>query len=452
MTRHYLHLLIFLTLNLLCVSVSFGQDEDNLQNDNTQEDATWAQDLIEEYIQSNELGEEFDYNTFVDQLHYFFKHKLDLNYASFDDMNDLGLLSDIQINNIIEYRNNVGKLIVIYELQAIPTIDMTTIKRILPFVKVGGDLNDYQISIAKMMYKGKNDVFLRGRRYLEKQKGFLPVENPSDNHYLGDPYQFYARFKHTYENKLSYGITAEKDPGEEFFKGSNKQGFDFYSAHFFVKDYRKWLKAVAVGDFLVNMGQGLIHYDGFGSGKSAYVINIKKSGRTLQAFSSINEFNYQRGIGVTIAPIKNIEVTAFASIRKRDGNIVALTDTSDYEENVIVFTSLGISGLHRTALEIADEGAITQQSYGAVIKFKKNNLRINSNSLFENLSKPFNRAEQPYNQYQFSGTSILNTSIDYSYIYRNINFFGETALNFNNMSVASINGLIIGLDRKVDLA
>ncbi|MBK8472078.1 MAG: hypothetical protein IPL33_07835 [Sphingobacteriales bacterium] len=46
----------------------------------------------------------------------------------------------------------------------------------------------------------------------------------------------YARYRYKYGNKISYGITAEKDPGEPFFKGANAQGFDFYSAHLYLRD------------------------------------------------------------------------------------------------------------------------------------------------------------------------------------------------------------------------
>ena len=92
-------------------------------------------------------------------------------------------------------------------------------------------------------------------------------------------------------------LTAEKDRGEEFFTGSNKQGFDFYSAHLFIKDYNRTIKAIAIGDYAVSFGQGLILYSGFGAGKSSYVMNIKRTvPGCCGTYTSVNESNFQRGL------------------------------------------------------------------------------------------------------------------------------------------------------------
>ncbi len=56
----------------------------------------------------------------------------------------------------------------------------------------------------------------------------------------------------------------EKDAGEEFFTGSNKQGFDYYSGHFYLKNISQNVHSVALGDFQVYFGQGLTIWGGFG--------------------------------------------------------------------------------------------------------------------------------------------------------------------------------------------
>jgi len=47
-------------------------------------------------------------------------------------------------------------------------------------------------------------------------------------------------------------MTMEKDPGEEFFRGSNRVGFDFYSAHLYYRNISRTVKALAFGDYQVN--------------------------------------------------------------------------------------------------------------------------------------------------------------------------------------------------------
>ncbi|MBL0144814.1 MAG: hypothetical protein IPP48_02690 [Chitinophagaceae bacterium] len=54
-------------------------------------------------------------------------------------------------------------------------------------------------------------------------------------------------------------MLGEKDAGEQFFKGNQKQGFDFYSTHLFARNIGI-VKALALGDFTVNMGQGLTQW------------------------------------------------------------------------------------------------------------------------------------------------------------------------------------------------
>nr|MBP7273727.1 helix-hairpin-helix domain-containing protein [Saprospiraceae bacterium] len=434
----------FLLLTLCYSITSIAQVDTDIES--TQ------QDIIEDFIQNTGEESDFDFITLTENLRYAAEHPVNLNKATYEELLDLTLLSDLQINSLIDYRQKVGDLINIYELQAVPNWDVPTIKKILPFVAVSGDFKDFNVPIARMMSQGKNDLFLRFRRQLEEQKGYTL---PPDIGYLGDRNQYFMRYRHTYENRLSWGFTAEKDPGEEFFKGSNKFGFDFYSAHFFLKDYNSWLKALAIGDYAVNMGQGLILYSGFASGKNAFVTKIRRGGRTLRPFTSVNEFIFNRGAAATINISKKIELTAFASFLKKDGNVQISSDTLNDNFDDFSVSSLLISGLHRTQNEIADKHQLLQTTFGAVVKYKLQRGHVAFNILNDRFSRSLIRNPEVYNQYYFSGNNLFNASIDYNYIFQNFNFFGEIASS-DNAGVAVVNGLLVGLSRQgnsaVDLA
>ena len=409
------------------------------------------QDLLEDFLQSSEGDESFDFNTIFEQLEAFRQNPLNLNTAPESQLQLIPFLNDNQIFQLLQYRERYGALIAIEELQAIPGFDLTTIRRLLPYVNVTGSVDDYQASIFKMIAQGDNDLYVRGQRILETQKGFKTPEGPDASPpFLGDPYKLYIRYKHRYDNRLSYGFTAEKDQGEEFFKGSNKTGFDFYSAHFFMDRYSNTLKALAIGDYQASFGQGLILYSGFGRSKGINTMNIKRARQPLRAYSSVDENNFLRGAGATIGLGNHIEVTAFGSIRDRDANIL-LADTLDQEELLQRFSSLQNSGLHRTLNEIEDEDALRQYTVGASLAFAKNNFRMAVNGLLDRFDKTLNRRIQPYNKFQFNGQQLFNTSVDYSYIFRNLNFFGETAMS-DNGSVATTNGLLMTLDRNIDFS
>ncbi|MEL7021790.1 MAG: helix-hairpin-helix domain-containing protein, partial [Bacteroidota bacterium] len=312
-------------------------------------------------------------------------------------------------------------------------------------------IDDYKVSLDEMLLKGRNELYMRWERVLETQRGYTPLTAGTDaTRYAGDPNRLYLRYKYSYENRLSYGITAEKDPGETFFRADNATGFDFYSAHFFLRGFSQTFKAIAIGDYAVSMGQGLVLNSGFGRGKSAFVTNIKRGGRTLRPYTSVNETSFLRGAAATFGIGKQLELTTFASVRKRDANLLAI-DTLDTNGNrdAISFSSLLNAGLHRTSSEIADENSLQQTTIGTSLQYKGRHLQLGFNGLYELFDKALLPNPQLYNQFYFSGNRLFNLSLDYTYIYKNIHFFGETAYS-DNGAVATLNGLLLGLDRYVD--
>ena len=404
--------------------------------------------IVEDFLQNSDEEGDFDFNTLFEDLEYYLENPLNINEATQEELYNLQLLSDIQIIELLKHRRETGDLIALFELQSIPSFDLATIRGILPYVAVKGSVDDYQLSIPKMMAEGKNELYMRWSRIAEEQRGYQDLEG---SRYLGSPDQLYVRYRHSYSNKLSYGFTAEKDRGEEFFQGSNEQGFDYYSAHFFLQNYNRTIKAVALGDYAVSFGQGLILYSGFGYGKSSLVMNVKRTAPTLRKYTSVNEAIFFRGAATTLAFGDHLEVTALASFRNRDANLLE-PDTLQIDEIPREVTSLDIDGLHRTESEIEDKNAIGQQSFGGQIKWKGDRGHIALNGLYEQLDAsltPFR--PQPYNIFNLTGDRVYNASLDYSYIFQNFNFFGETAIA-DNGAIATINGLLMGLDRRVDFS
>lgn len=406
-------------------------------------------DLIEDYVQGLE-SEDFDFNTLFEDLEQYRRHPISLNKASKSELAELKLLSQLQINNLHNYISEIGPLISIYELQAIPGFDLVTIRRILPFIKVDDGTFGSTTSISKMLVKGLNELYIRTGRVLETKRGFIPSPSTGLPPYIGDPFDHFIRFRHTYENRLSYGFTAQKDPGEAFFAANNPYGFDFYSFHFFLRNSNRWLKSLAIGDFRVSFGQGLLIHSGFATRKSAFVMNIKRSGDPLRQYTSLDENNFMRGVGITITPQKNWEITAFASYKGRDANIV-LDSLEDVDDEVFAFTSILASGLHRTPREIENKNALKHFNFGTRIKYENVNGHLAANLLYDQFDKPFRRNPQPYNQFLFSGSRLLGLSFDYTYIHKNFHWFGETAMSGNG-SIATINGMFASLDRSLDLA
>ena len=134
------------------------------------------QDILENVLQNAEEDFDFDFNTAFEALEIYLNKPLNLNKVEEEDLVTLGLLSDIQIYNFLKYRKEVGDLIAIYELQAIPEFDLESIQRILPYVSVSGDVDDYRVPLGQMFKEGSNEFFMRWSRILQTQKGYTPLE------------------------------------------------------------------------------------------------------------------------------------------------------------------------------------------------------------------------------------------------------------------------------------
>ena len=405
-------------------------------------------DLVESFVESTE-SEAFDFNTLYERLERYYHSPLDLNAAGEGDLLDMLIFSDLQIFNLISYRNNYGDLIDVRELQAIPGFEPDFIRSLLPFVRVRGEGQRFQRPLSEMLTTGRTEWFARVERVVEERRGYTDGDE-GQSRYLGNPYRYYTRFRHQHLNRLSYGITAEKDPGEPFFEDVNKHGFDFYSAHFHLRDQSRFLQDLVIGDYHVSLGQGLVMHSGFGRGKSAFVTNISRGGRALRPHTSVAEFGFNRGIAANVN-IGNYNITAFASSLRVDGSVREEEDDLAGDDITRFFTSLQQSGLHRTPTEIANKNAIRHSSGGLAIKRTMGNLSLGVHAVYNHFDIPQSRNIRPYNQFYFSGTELINVGMEYRYLFRNFNFFGETAIS-DNGAVATINGLLIGLHRTVSLA
>lgn len=398
---------------------------------------------IENITEADESETEDD--SYVQALQQYIKNKLNLNTATETELKDFPFLSPLQIANFMNYRRLFGRFISIYELQAVPAWDIETILKILPFITVGPAISTKE-DVKMRLRDGEHSILSRATYVLEKSRGFqLKGDTTASSFYPGGRERLLVRYKYQYRNLLQYGITGEKDPGEQWFKGAQKNGFDFYSAHLFVRNMGT-VKTLAIGDFTVNMGQGLMQWQSLAFRKSVDVANIKRQATILRPYNSTSEYFFNRGAGITLEK-NNLQFTAFASFRNVSGNIVA--DTSTNSEDY--FSSLITSGLHRNNNEASDKNQVQMNSFGANISYNKNNLHLGLNGVHFRFNRVFNRDDVPYNRFAFRGTQLSNYSFDWGYTYRNLHWFGEAASHQSKYFAVS-SGLLISVDPKVDFS
>ena len=419
-------------------------------------DNEFINQIVETLASKEENSEEnLDYSDLFEALSYYYLNPLNINNASKEELEKLKILSPLQIDAIINYREKTGNFYTLYELYYVDGIDRETADMVMPFLTTEMKKNFSQkINLKNALKYGRNQVFIRTQRVLEQRKGYLPIEDSllqekPNSRYLGSPYKLYFRYKFYYRNNIFAGITAEKDEGEEFFKGSQKYGFDYYSAHLFIQNLGK-IKKLAIGDFNAQFGQGLVMWTGFSFGKSPFVLNTIKLPTGLKKYSSVNENNFLRGGGITYS-FGNIDATMFISYKKIDAN-VSISDTTDNDFEIHEVTSLQNTGYHRTPGELADKNVLPLRVLGGNITYRgKKHLKLGMTAVNYLFGAEVNKSDRLYNKYEFRGRTLSNVGIDYQYSYSSLYLFGEIARSLNG-GMAQIHGINFAMASNMSLS
>ncbi len=392
--------------------------------------------FIQELIGTPDQGVNED---LYESLYQHYLNPLDLNRVTREEMMGLYVLSEQQLNHFFQYRTQAGKLVSIYELQSIPTFDLGTIYKLLPFVVVkaeGLTLN----AMNDALEGDKQYLLVRYSQLLETKKGFTPPTSTSKVRYEGSPLKLYARYKWFSSKDFSVGFTLEKDEGEQSLT-------DFTSFHVQIKNKGAW-KNIIVGDYQLQFGQGLVTAAGFYIGKGAEtVLTVRRSNLGAKPYSSAMEMDFFRG-GVMTYQIGHLEMTTFYSGLNRDANMVR--DTSGVP---LYATSLQTTGLHRTASEKEDRNALFEQNIGANLKYATTDgsLQIGMTVLRTAFDRQLIKADKPYNFYEFSGKENWLMGLHYSYDYKNMNFFGEVARSQSG-GLGMVSGVLASFRKGTDMS
>ncbi len=399
-------------------------------------------DIIEEIAQNYEI--EVDFSVLYDNLALYYAQPLNLNTATLDELQQIHFLNDIQIQNLLKYRDEFGEIYSIYELLQIDGISRNDVQLLNSFVFVGTNEDDGRniFSAKKALKYGNHEIFARSQWIGEKQAGY---GNDASQKYLGNQLKYYTKYRFYYSNKMSFGIVAEKDAGEEFFKGTQKNGFDYYSAHLIISDIG-FFKDIAIGDYQIQAGQGLILWSGFGTAKSSMVLNTSKKAFGIKKYSSTDENLFYRGAATTVK-YKNLSFTAFGSLKKIDGQL-QYDSLADFNKTTL---SLDATGLHTTTNELAGKDIANEWIFGGILNVSKKKWVTGINFVSTNYEYPLSYSEQTYNYYKTENDKNICGSFDYKYFGNTVVLSGEAAVT-DQKAFAFVNTASIDLVKQVKLA
>lgn len=388
---------------------------------------------LDEFIQKLQpiQQENANYEDLYESLYQLYQNPIDLNRATYEDLASMYILSELQINSILDYRQKNGSFLSLYELQAVPNFDLDAIRQILPFVEVRDRLSKNSF-LGIYGRATEHYVVLRADQILEQSKGF------ENGNYLGSPQRTYLRYRLSHPKDFSLNFIAEKDAGEQSY-------LDFYTFHLQLKNKGNW-KNITLGDYQVQIGQGLITSAGFYIGKGGEPITTaRRSNIGIKPYGSLLEGGFFRG-GAATYQFKNIEITGFAAYNKRDANV---SETTGEREEY--FSSILTTGFHRTENEIAKKNQIQEQNIGINAVYHLKNGQIGLTALHTNFDATLQRSPQLYNKFEFSGKQNTVIGSNFTYNWQNINFFGEAARSSSG-GIGAVGGLIAALSKQVEFA
>lgn len=401
----------------------------------------YTEDVLES-IANNAEGTK-DLSSLLENLDEYRTNPLNLNTATKEQLEGLFLLNDFQIAMLLDYRRKMKSIRSVYELQYIPGFRKQDVINLMPYVKCGKNSSGTNYDHP---FKSVHQQFLlREQRVLEKQKGYQPLNdsilnaNPYKSRYLGSPDKIFVRYQAKAGRRYEAGFVMEKDAGEEFFRGSDRDGFDFNSAYVRGTPQKGFVEAWMLGDYHVHLGQGLLCWSSYSPDIIPEISSINKRGEAIKGNLSAQENKFFRGAALETGK-GHLRLLAFFSLKKLDATLTGPNSFSGFVE----------TGIHATPLEIKKEHTVKQFTTGESVQYSSNRLYLGLNGIFYHFDKTLAPPEKLYTALSFRGNKNTGMSADFNYLAGRIQIFGETALS--NHHPATLDGIIFYLNTDLNVS
>lgn len=386
---------------------------------------TFAEWLIDGVTTDDETSTN-NINLLLDDLQQLHEHPFNLNKATQTQLRQLPFLPPDVTENILTYLHYYGPMRTEGELFLIEGLDQTMRQALLLFAYI--DKADYnQKTLHTTHPHTQHELSARTDIPLYTRVGFTTT--PQQGGYTGSKPSYTLRYSFTKSDKLTLGFTADKDSGEPMWK-HGQHGFDLYKIYAILQNIGK-LKTIALGDYRINVAEGLVLNNGTYFSKWATLNTAKQQTRIRQS-STLNSSDALRGIATTIqwGPT---EITAFVSHRKLDAT---LSDNS-------TVTTINTQGYHRTLTELQRKNNLSQTTTGTDITYTRQKYQAGITAIFTHYNKTFQTGTQLYRQYYPTGRNFTNLSAHYTWQIHRYTLAGETAWSSNYNAWATLNRLTV---------
>lgn len=390
----------------------------------------WAQsgwtDFVDTYTRLYSADEAEALEALLTEWEEAHRSPMNINTATREQLLRLPFMDEASVDSLLAYRTKHRAFTDLSELLFIYRIGYDA-RRFLPLFLTCSPLPKTPPALREMLWQGKFALDSRVDIPLYARAG-ESEHTPFERRYLGSRLRHDLRLHYAHTNRLSYGITLEKDPYEPFgariatpLGVRNNFPYDFFSFHLAYRSLRG--QQFIVGDYRLRSGQGLL----FGTtafGTKSHWLQQSPRAIILRPYRSRGEADYYRGIATQLLlpwqrPHEQLSLTAFASLKSLDARTIGDTLLTFYT-----------SGLHRNIAELSHRRTASVWTAGANLSWSAPKAHLGVSGYYAHYSHVVAPVLRPYNRYYLRGQTAGGMALDgYAKLSREWLWQGEVALD-----------------------
>ena len=399
----------------------------------------------EEWLESRYPESEPD-DDLITELAHLKAYPLDLNTCSHEDLLRIPFITPRIARSIIAFRKNRGRFVGLADLLALPEITPALFNDLRLYVTLSSAQappSGSNKSERHEAHKKSSIVFSQSiHRRLELPTGFKVPHH--EGGFRGTALAAFTRLNVDLEHGIGLRLAMEKDAGEamRWIPKNHSYFFDHISFAVSIDDI-PLLNHIIIGDYSMDLGQGLLFSRPFGNGKSTDPIQPGTRNTTrVRPSASRSEGISLRGITFSAPLTRRLSVRAFRSSQRIDASFLS--------DSLRFVTSIASSGLHRTRSELDRKNALKETISGLHIRHNSDLGEIGMVAHYTAFSDPFLKGDASHERFDLEGRTLSGLSAYTSIQRSGIELFGEAARSFPG-TYALLSGMLIHLEHRTRL-
>lgn len=398
-------------------------------------------EFVEYLSQHEEQAESGEWEDYLEELYELHQHPVDVNRATADELQGIPLLNESQIRQILQYRSSHGRMHSLGELLFLSSVSFYERQYLPLFLCLDPEAeadeapgNPSGMFRQDTLQAWHHELLARTDIPLYHRRGYLVP-----NGYRGSPVYSKVTYQYEHSRHLAAGLRAERDAGEK--------GVDSYGAYLLLRglpltrsarsgEAGALLQTLALGDYRVAFGQGLVLNQGFLIGKNFYTSRVPQGFRPQKG---TDETNFMRGVATSFR-LHDVTLSLFYSHRNWDATLNAPSAGAEAAPSTV--RTIVTTGYHRTETEHARKGNLGVDVLGGNLSWRHGRCHLGTTGYYLLTDRELVPGTTAYRSIYPRGSRFGALGLDYGYDAYRVRFFGETAVrpDAEGSGLATLNG------------